>query len=293
MLMSEWPKTTDRAKTSLGRLWEAWRGLGAGILTFLLSGILGFILMYKSPVPTEISFQNLLPAFVGLFAFPWVIENLLSQTKIPPQHIAKSVDVQPGHLIRGVGAGALGGLFAAFFPLVTGGIGGFLAGHATAQRDDRVFILSQGASKVIYYVGAMWLFFVPNVHLGKGGMAGMLSTIYTPYTSAMYYTAVAAIAICAVLAFFMLLGFSRAAIWLVTRVDYKYVSAITLVILTAIVFGLTGVGGLAVAFVATGIGLTPVLWGSRRMNCLGVLLVPITLNMAGVGPIVAGWLGLI
>jgi TctA family transporter len=45
--------------------------------------------------------------------------------------------------------------------------------------------------------------------------------------------------------------------------------------------------------VAGGIGLIPVLFGSRRMNCLGVLLIPITLNMAGVGPDIARLLGLI
>jgi hypothetical protein len=44
---------------------------------------------------------------------------------------------------------------------------------------------------------------------------------------------------------------------------------------------------LLIATVATGIGLIPVLWGSRRMNCMGVLL------LAGVGSRVAGWLGLV
>jgi TctA family transporter len=44
---------------------------------------------------------------------------------------------------------------------------------------------------------------------------------------------------------------------------------------------------------ATGIGLIPVAFGCRRMNCMGVLLVPITLNMAGVGASVAHVLGLI
>ena len=33
--------------------------------------------------------------------------------------------------------------------------------------------------------------------------------------------------------------------------------------------------------------------GGRRMNCLGVLLLPMTLNMIGVGPVVSRWLGLI
>jgi hypothetical protein len=51
-------------------------------------------------------------------------------------------------------------------------------------------------------------------------------------------------------------------------------SAGTLVVLVGVVLGFTGWGGLLVAVAATGIGLLPVLWGSRRMNCMGVLLLP-------------------
>jgi hypothetical protein len=36
-----------------------------------------------------------------------------------------------------------------------------------------------------------------------------------------------------------------------------------------------------------------VLWGSRRTNCLGVVLLPLTLQMAGLGPTVASWIGLV
>ncbi len=293
MLLAEWPKGGDHGAGRLARFLDAWKGLAAGLLTFLLSGLLGFVLLYKSPVPTEFSFQNLLPAFVGLFGLPWVLENIVSGTAIPKQHLADSIDASPGLIARGIGAGVLGGLFAAVFPIVTGGIGGYLAGHATAQRDDRIFIISQGASKVVYYVGAVWLFFATNVHLSKGGLAGMLSTVYTPSGPSIYYTTISAIAICGALAFMLLLVFSRAAIWFVSRFDYRYVSAATVVLLLTVVGALTGPGGLAIAFVGTMIGTIPVLWGSRRMNCMGVLLLPITLNMAGLGPTVAHWLGII
>jgi putative membrane protein len=207
--------------------------------------------------------------------------------------MSESVDLSPGLIVRGVGAGALGGLFAAFFPVVTGGIGGFLAGHATAQRDDRLFIVSQGASKLVYYVGAFILFFVPGLHLTRGGMAWMLSVLYTPHTPKTYWVAVGAMLLSGALAFLMLLWLSRAAIWLVSRFDYRWISAATLVVLVSIIWALTGWGGLLIAFVATGIGLLPVMWGSRRMNCMGVLLLPLTLSMAGLGTTVAGWLGLI
>ena len=293
MLMSEWPKGGDRARTPLGRLAEAWTGLGAGLLTFALSGLLGFVLMYRSVVPTEVAFQNLLPAFVGLFAIPGVIQNLVSRTRVPHQHIGASLDVTPSLLARGVFAGLLGGGFAAFFPVVTGGIGGLLAGHATAQRDDRLFIISQGASKVIYYVGGFLFFFVPGLHLTRGGMAWMLSSLWSSYTPRDYYQAVAAVVVAGTLSFFLLLLMTRLAIKVIGKVRYRWISLGTLAVLLAVVGGMTGWGGLLICAVATGIGLIPVLWGSRRMNCMGVLLLPIALNMVGAGSVVARWLGLI
>ena len=300
MVLSEWPKGSDRAPAGWRRWWDAWKSLAAGLATFLLSGVLGLILLYRTLVPVSVAYQSLLPAFVGLFAVPWNLQNLLSQVELPEQHVATSIDASTGLVVRGTLAGALGGLFAAFFPVVTGGIGGLMAGHATAQRDDRLFILSQGASKIVYYVGGFLLFFVPRLHLTRGGMAWMLSSLSgagdfvllgTPRTT--YYTVVAAVVLSGVLSFFLLLLISRLAIRLVVALPYRRISAATLVLLLAMAVGVTGWGGLLICAVATGIGLIPVLWGSRRTNCMGVLLLPIALNMAGVGGSVAGWLGLI
>jgi putative membrane protein len=250
--------------------------------------------MYGNLVPAEMAFQSLLPAFTGLFAIPWVVQNLLSQVQMPVQRqVGSSVDLSPKLVAQGVGAGALGGLFAAFFPVVTGGVGGLLAGHATAQRDDRLFIVSQGASKLVYYVGGLVLLFVPGLHLTRGGMAWMLSVSYVPEAPVTYWTVIGATLICGALGFGLLLWLSRVAIGVVSRVDYRWISAGTLVLLVAIVLGLTGWAGLLVASVATGIGMLPVLWGSRRTNCLGVVLLPLTLQMAGLGPTVASWIGLV
>jgi putative membrane protein len=293
MLLSEWPKGTDRAPAGWKRWWDGWKSLTAGLATFLLSGLLGFVMMYRSLVPVEVAYQNLLPAFVGLFAVPWVLQNLIARVELPPQHIARTVDAPFSAIFQGTAAGVLGGMFAAFFPVITGGIGGFLAGHATAQRDERAFVISQGASKIVYYVGGFLLFFVPGLHLTRGGMAWMVSTQYSSYTPERYYWATAAVLAAGVLAFFLSLGLTRLVIALTARVSYRIISFATLVILLAVVFAMTGWGGLAVCAVATGIGLIPVLWGSRRMNAMGVLLLPIALNMAGAGDVVAGWLGLL
>ncbi|MEA3340591.1 MAG: tripartite tricarboxylate transporter permease [Chloroflexota bacterium] len=293
MLISEWPKGSDRAPAGWRRWWDGWKSLTAGLITFTLSGLLGFILLYRSLVPVTVAYQNLLPAFVGLFAVPWILQNILSRVELPEQHIASTIDATPGLILRGTFAGALGGLFAAFFPVVTGGLGGFIAGHATAQRDDRLFIISQGASKVVYYVGGFLFFFVPGLHLTRGGMAWMLSSLWSSYTPQSYYMATAAVVLTGLLSFFLLLLMTRLTIKLVSKVSYRWVSLGTLAVLLLIVIGMTGWGGLLICTVATGIGLIPVLWGSRRMNCMGVLLLPIALNMVGAGGVIAGWLGLV
>ena len=310
MLVSEWPKGSDRAPAGWRRWWDGWQSLTAGLVTFVLSGLLGFVLMYRSILPVNCAYQNLLPAFVGLFAVPWVLQNLLARVELPSQFIARDVEATPWLFLRGTFAGALGGLLAAFFPLVTGGIGGFIAGHATAQRDERLFIISQGASKVVYYVGGFLLFFVPGLHLTRGGMAWMMSTMWEPHTPHAYYLAVAAVVLSGVLSFFLLVLLARATTRLVERVHYRSISLGTLVLLLVIVAAVpalaewtaggvaadalqAGLRGLLVCLVATGIGLIPVLWGSRRMNCMGVLLLPVASNMVGAGATVAKWLGLI
>jgi len=293
MLMSEWPKGWDRAPAGWRRWWDGWRSLAAGLITFLLAGLLGLILFYRSPLPVEAAHQGLLPAFTGLFAVPWILQSVISGVELPEQDIASTVDSTPEMLVRGTLAGALGGLFAAFFPVVTGGIGSMIAGHATAQRDDRLFLISQGASKVIYYVGSLLFFFVPGLHMTRGGMAWMLSSLWSAHTPQTYYLAVATVVFTGALSFLLLLPAAHAAAKLVSRVDTRWIGLGTLVALLGVVTGTTGWGGLLMCVVATGIGLIPVLWGSRRMNCMGVLLLPIALNMTEVGGVVAGWLGLL
>ena len=48
MLLGEWPRS-NMLTTPLRRLLSAWAYLGSGLLTFVLSGVLGFVLMYRNP----------------------------------------------------------------------------------------------------------------------------------------------------------------------------------------------------------------------------------------------------
>ena len=293
MVLGEWPRIDNRIPTPLGRLAAAWAYLGEGMLAFVLSGLLGLVLMYRSPIELQFSFQNLLPAFVGLFAAPGLLQVMLFGTRLPPQHPATLAGLTPYELMRGTATGMAGGLFAGVLPVISGGIGGLLAGHATSKYDDRLFLISQGASKVAYYIGSTLLLFVPGVALVRGGMSWMLSSIYMPFGPRTYWLAVATVALCGAVALVLLMGLVRVAGHAASRINSKWMAVVSLAMATAVTYGFTGTSGLSVMGVGTAIGLIPVIAGGRRMNCLGVILLPITLNVIGLGPEVARFLGLL
>ena len=292
MLMSEWPKGGNRGKAGWAKFWDAWKSLLAGLATFVLAGLLGFVLLTASPVSHEVAFQNIMPAFVGLFAVPWCLLNMFSAADVPPQRLARSLDLDGDVILRSVWSGGLGGGIAAYFPIVTGGVGGMLAGHACAQREERVFIMGQGVSKFIYYVGAFMLMFVPGLNLTRGGGAWMVKTLYVPAGISDYYLVLGSIAVSAGLSYLAMEPLTKLTVRFVSRFNYRHVSTVALAIIVGMVLLMTGWIGLFIAAVGTGIGLLPVLFGSRRLNCLGILLLPIACNMSGFGSKIAAFLGL-
>ena len=293
MLMSEWPKGGRLGAAGTARFLESWKSTAMGLATFVLSGILGFILFYRSPISPNVAFQNLMPAFVGLFTIPWLVVNIVCHVRIPEQQPGMRQRIGSRDFLHGSLAGALGGSFAAFIPAVTGGVGAMLAGHASAIRNDRSFLVSQGTSKLVYYVGALLLFCMPGLAPARGGAAAMLSGICPPRTRADYWLALASVALAGAVCCLLVRPLTVGMISAVSRVGYRTVSSAALVSALGIVVTVTGLPGLCIALTAAGIGTIPIVFGSRRMNCLAVILLPIACNMAGIGPTVAAWLGLL
>lgn len=276
MIMSEWPRRGALDNAGWRKFIRAWAPLLAGLLTFLLSGLLGCILIFRSPLPLRGMFQNLMPAFVGLFTMPWLILALTGQGDIPKQKI-KLARIDRGVFVRGGVAGVLGGMFAAVFPAVTAGVGGFLAGHATAMRDDKAFMISQGAARMVYYAGSFLFFFVPALSLTRGGAAWMISSICAPSSCGEYYMVLAAMAFSGCVAVFAVGPVTRVMLKTIEKSGRRRLLAVGICAVVAIVLVFTGLPGLVVMLTAAAIGMLPVLYGSRRMNCLGVILLPLAL----------------
>ena len=84
--------------------------------------------------------------------------------------------------------------------------------------------------------------------------------------------ALAAAGIAAALALSGIGPISRLMLHLLERQGYRRVSFAALALLVTLIAHVGGLAGLSVMAVATGIGLIPPLFGARRLNALGVVL---------------------
>ena len=293
MALSEWPKGGRFGPAGPRRLLHAWRSPGVGLLVFLLSGMLGFLLFYRSPLPATSAFQNLMPAFIGLFTIPWLLLNTVTAVRPPPQRMTVPQGDGALPLLRGSTAGMLGGGLAAFSPVLTGGVGGMLAGHALSIREDRAFLASQGAARAVYYVGGLMLLFAPDLHMTRGGAAWLMRPYFVPHSREHFLLFLGAVGIAACVAVLSVPLLCRITIRLSARLGYRRISLFALLASVTIVLAVIGPTGLLVTLVATAIGLLAPLFGARRMNALGVILLPLACSMSGIGPTLAGWLGLL
>jgi putative membrane protein len=269
MLLSEWPKGGRFGSGGLRRTLHAWRSPGMGLVTFLLSGLLGFLLFYRSPLRTSTAFQNLMPAFIGLFTIPWLLLNMLTRVRPPPQcnALPKHDLVLP--ILRGSAAGSIGGGMAAFLPVLTGGVGGMLAGHALSIREDRAFLASQGAARAVYYVGGVMLLFVPHLHLTRGGAAWLLRPHFVPHSREHFLLFLGAVGVSACLAFLTIRPLLRITVHAAARIGYARLSLFALLTAVGIVLLITGPPGVLVAAVGTAIGLLPPPLRGTAYECTG------------------------
>lgn len=292
IVMSEWPKDQGMAPGPWQRFFDGWGQLLMGYLTFILAGLFGLFLFSRTLVPLESSFQSLMPVFVGMFAVASQIMSLLTKVRVPPQHIMSTLEVAPHDIFRGSASGLVAGAFAGLTPGMTPGPALLMAGHMTASSGDRQFLIGGGMGRVLYYVGGLFMFFLPGLYLRRGGAAINVSLIFAPETDQQFYVVGAVIALAGGVSILILPLFSRFCAWASQRFDYRWASGFGLALLIGIVAWMTGWVGMALMAFSTLLGLLPVFWHTRRINLLAVLLVPICLNMAGVGPLVVRWMGL-
>lgn len=292
MFLSEWPREGDREETGLKRFIIAWRQILGGLLIFFSSGILGLYVNYTSIIPPERAFARLTPLFIGFFGFSWVLRNIISRVYVPKQDTRDVVETNIKATLGGIGSGILGGGIAAFFPVVTGGMGALVGGHMASTRGDDAFMISQGASRVVYYVGALTLLFIPTSRITRGTVAWLVQGIYTPKTWIEYYYALFAILLVASVSFIATLYMSKIVSKLLQVVNYMYLSIAIAIFLVILSYLVAGPAGIPLMLAAASIGFAALVFNTRLSYCLGALILPVLLSMTGTLDVVLPYLGI-
>jgi len=278
IILSEWPKVYSHQQGGFAYLLKAWFSCFGGLLTFVFAGILGILILRTGVLKVELNFIKLMPAFIGLFTIPGMLHNIYVKYRMPEQKTTISELPSKDDLFYGMVPGMAGGAFAALLPGVTAGVAGMLSGQSTNLTNHKSILVSQGASRVVYYIGAMLLFFPIISGFNRGGMSHLLKINNVVQDSGnLFFAAGASMLIASAVAILILPFAFKLAVKLIAKLGSKYIS-IGVIIVAIIAITLSfGFNGLVVLLTATAIGTLPNHFGCRRINCLGVILLPLAM----------------
>ena len=283
ILMSEWPQRVGPGLTRKRRFLAAWRSLLVGLAVFALSGLLGIIVFFRSGQELGSSFAGIMPMVCGMFSVPWLLMSIYRKSRIPRQSHGIGGAISRKELMSGCLTGWLGGAFAGVIPGVTAGVGGLVAGHTCSLNGRNGFIVAQGCARGAYMSGGLMLLFVPGLSMTRGGCSMMLRALHQPFAQREFAIVLAVSILAAAVSILLCRPLCIGFLWVLDRVGGRIISGCSLVLLMLVNWMITGWWGLAVMGAASLIGGTAIVYGGRRMNCLGCILIPVGIALSGWG----------
>jgi putative membrane protein len=243
-----------------------------GLLGLAGSGALGVATLDLSPAAPLAAGGVLTPLFAGLFGAPLLLEAA-GGGGVPEQD--DPAVAAPRAAVAGTAlVGAVGGALVGYLPGVSAAVAAVLAfalvPGGVGDRGYVVAVSGVNTSNAIFALFAL-------VALGnpRTGVLVAVEEVGAPTNLPLYLVAVA---LAAVAGFALVLLVGDRYLRVVGRADYRRVSAVVLALLAGLSYLFAGPLGVGLFLVATLVGLVPPKLGARRVNLMGVLLVPLALS---------------
>lgn len=239
--------------------------IGKAFAVFLLAGVLG----YLSWSPAFSSPFILFPLFTGLFGVSTLMVSLRGTTQIPPQH--------PPQPLSRTGPGVLKGLFSGMIVGILPGIGasqaGILVQHLSRRHDTREFLVALGGINTIAAFFSLLALFL--IHRPRSGIAVAVERLLGMLGTHDLLVLIAASTVSVGISALLTVRLSSGMLRILHRIPYRTLLTGVILYLVGMTMLLTGGVGLLLLGTATGIGLLAPLWGVRRTQGMGVLLLPL------------------
>ena len=291
LALSERPRSAPTALSPWNQFIYTMTPVVSGLTVLVFSGLLGLILFYQSPIALNASFINFIPAIIGIFAVPGLIIHVFMPTqdgsagtprptqeqKIPEGRMKRPFRAGLSEIrfyFEATACGALSGMITALIPALTGTMSGVLTQTLAGTRNARKQLVAQGVTRMLYYGSGLLLIFLPGTPRMRSSSAALLCSFYEP-SSTQFQLMLAVIAFSAIMAWFLSAVLSKGLINLIARHGTRPPSVLALSGILVFVGITTSWPGLLVLLTGTGIGMLSVMFESRLVQGIGVVLIPL------------------
>ncbi|MDK2795377.1 MAG: putative rane protein [Archaeoglobaceae archaeon] len=257
---------SERGEEFEGSL-SAWRKRFYATLVFLCSGLLGYVSLNNSEL-AEINPAGsvLLPLLTGLFGAPVLLFSAFSRnSRIPRQERSLSFP-DLGTALKG----SLAGFFVSIFPGISSGVATVIS--SIGEKSDRGYIIAMSSANTANAI--LCFFMLIAIGRTRSGSADALKSLNLIPS----FQDIAILSmISGTLAFLLTMAVSLLIIRKIDLLGGRKISFAVFLFLIVLIFALTGFYGLAVFLSAIPIGVSTQFLGVKRINCMGCLMIPVTI----------------
>ncbi len=244
---------------------------------WIISGIVfifaGFLGMFVFSLPVK---EPLLPLLSGLFGVSGLVVSLKSRVKIPKQNVGgwRSVRMGRKEFWRATLSGAIAAPLCSFLPGIGSGhaavIGSELNG--STQKDQKSFLFLVGMIGTV--IMALSFVTVYAINRTRSGAAVAVSELLGEMSLNHLMLIIFVVIVSGIVAFFAGIQLARFFSHWIDLVDYRKLSVLIIFLLFAVNLALSNWLGILVLVTSSALGIFCIGSGVRRIQLMGVLLVP-------------------
>ena len=235
----------------------------SALFVFLLTGFLGLSVLNM----VESSEKMLLPLLTGLFGSSMLLISIKNKTQVPKQKITKVKT----NIIKPLLGSVIASPICSFLPGLGSGQAAII-GNSISKTNRKGFLVLIGATNTLVMGFSFISLYI--ISRTRTGAAASIQNLIGNMPWEILVLILIIVIFSGATSFFLTKFLAKFFSQNIEKINYTLISLITLILLTTIVFLVSGIIGIAVLIASTFTGIYSISLKVRRTNMMGVLLIP-------------------
>ena len=235
----------------------------SALFVFLLTGFLGLSVLNM----VESSEKMLLPLLTGLFGSSMLLISIKNKTQVPKQKITKVKT----NIIKPLLGSVIASPICSFLPGLGSGQAAII-GNSISKTNRKGFLVLIGATNTLVMGFSFISLYI--ISRTRTGAAASIQNLIGNMPWEILVLILIIVIFSGATSFFLTKFLAKFFSQNIEKINYTLISLITLILLTTIVFLVSGFIGIAVLIASTFTGIYSISLKVRRTNMMGVLLIP-------------------